>query len=53
MGKRYIWNPATCCCKKGKYLANTIGDSVFTYDEINDEEEIKTNTTNFNEKSKL
>ena len=32
--KVYIWNPATCSCKNGKYLANTMNESVITSDEI-------------------
>ena len=32
--KDYIWNPATCSSKNGKYLASTIDDSVITCDEI-------------------
>ena len=24
----YLWNPATCNCKNGKYLASIIDDSV-------------------------
>ena len=28
--KDYIWNPATCSCKNGKYLASVIDDSVVT-----------------------
>ena len=48
--KDYIWNPATCSCKNGKYLAGNIGDSVITFDEII--EETKTVPTNFNEKNK-
>ena len=53
--KYYIWNPATCSCENGKYLASIIDDSVFTYDEIIDrkaksnDEETKTIRTNFNE----
>ena len=50
--KVYIWNPATCSCGNGKYLANFSDDSVMTYAEII--EETKTVPTNFNEKkSKL
>ena len=31
----YIWNPATCSCKNGEYLAGIIeNDSVITCDEI-------------------
>ena len=37
--KKYcIWNPATRSCENGKYLANTMDDSVITYDEIIDVE---------------
>ena len=32
--KGYIWNPAPCSCKNGKYLAFTIDDSVIACDEI-------------------
>ena len=32
--KYYIWNPATCSCKNGKYLTNIMYDSVITCDEI-------------------
>ena len=46
-----IWNPATCSCENGKYLARIIDDSVITYDEII--KEIKTVTTIFNEKSAI
>ena len=28
--KYYIWNPATCSCKNGKYLASFIDNSVIT-----------------------
>ena len=35
--KDYIWNPATCSCKNGKYLASIIDDSVITCDEIIEE----------------
>ena len=46
--KGYIWNPTTCSCKNGKYLANIIDGSVITCDDII--EEAKTIPTNFNEK---
>ena len=55
--KDYIWNPATCSYKKSKYFASIIDDSVITCDEIIDaeaklyDEEVKTVTTNFNEKN--
>ena len=53
----YIWNPATCICKNGKYLAGIIDDPVITYDEIiyavakSFNEETKTVLTNLNEKN--
>ena len=46
--KDYIWNPATCSCENGKYLASIIDDSVITCDEIT--EETKTVITKCNEK---
>ena len=30
----FIWNPATSSCENGKFLANVIGYSVITCDEI-------------------
>ena len=45
--RKHVWNPATCNCKNGKYLASIMDDSMITCDEIiesYDEE------TNFNEK---
>ena len=47
--KDYIWNPATCSCENGKYLASIIDDSVSTYDGIIE----KKVPTNVNEKSNL
>ena len=35
-GKDYIWNPARCSCKNGKYLTSILDDSVMTCDEIRD-----------------
>ena len=32
--KNYIWNPATCSCKNGKYLTSIIDNSVIKCDEI-------------------
>ena len=32
--KDYIWNPATCSCVNGKYLASIMGDSAIMCDEI-------------------
>ena len=48
--KDYIWNPTTCSCENGKYLASIIDDLVIRCDEI--VEETKTAPTNFNEKKK-
>ena len=45
--KDYIWNPSTCICENGKYLASIMDDSVITCDEIIEE----TAPTNFNEKT--
>ena len=45
MKKYYAWNPSTCSCENGKYLASNTDDSVIKCDEIIDVEE-----TNFNEK---
>ena len=30
--KDYVWNPATCNCENGKYLASVMDDSVITCD---------------------
>ena len=49
MEKIYIWNPAMCTCKNGKYLINIMDDSVIICDEIVDTE-AKTIPTNFDEK---
>ena len=51
--KVYIWNPATCSCKNGKYLATVIDDSVITCDKTIDVEETRTVRTNFNEKNAI
>ena len=50
--KDYIWNPATCSCKNGKYLASITNDSVIKFDKIIEsyEQETKTVITNFNQK---
>ena len=47
--KDYIWNPTTCICKDGKYLASIMDDSAITCDESYDEE-TQNITTNFNVK---
>ena len=46
--KYHIWNPATCSCENGKFLASIADDSVITRDEIIDTS--KTVATNFKEK---
>ena len=58
--KNYVWDPATCSCENGKYLASIMDDSAITCDEIiesHDEDteaklydETKTIPTNFNGK---
>ena len=47
--KGYIWNPATCSCKNGKYLAIIMEDSAIASDEIIElhDEETKTVSSNF------
>ena len=32
--KHYVWNPATCSCENGKYLASIMDDSPIMSDEI-------------------
>ena len=49
MWKRLCLESSTCNCKNGKYLANTMDDSVITCDEIIDAE-TKTVPTNFSKK---
>ena len=50
--KDYVWNPATCNCENGKYLASIMDDSTIICDEVIEsyDEKIKTIPTNFNEK---
>ena len=43
--KEYIWNPATCNCENGKFLASIVNDSTIMCDEIIEE----TVPTNLNE----
>ena len=56
--KNYVWNPATCNCQNGKYLASIMNNSAIMCDEVTDAEaksnnkETKTVPTNFNEKYK-
>ena len=40
--KYFVWNPATCTCKNGKYLASIIDDSVLTCEEMKEAKETKT-----------
>ena len=48
--KYYIWNPATCCYKNGKYLASFMDDALVICDEdIEFDDKIKTVPTNVNE----
>ena len=35
--KDYIWNPSTCICENGKYLASIMDDSVITFDKAIEE----------------
>ena len=50
--KDYVWNPATCNCENGKYLASITDDSAITCDQVIEsyDEKIKTIPTNFNKK---
>ena len=49
--EKYIWNPSTCSCEKGKYLAIIVDDSAITCDEIIDgEARSYDEETNFNER---
>ena len=55
MEKDYIWNPATCNCENGKYLASILDNLTITCDEIIDvDAEAKSNDketkTNLNDK---
>ena len=45
--KDYVWNPATCNCENGKYLASIMDDSAIRRDEIIEsyEEEAKLSRT--------
>ena len=44
--KNIAWNPSTCICENGKYLASIKADSIITFDEIINMEE-----TDFNERN--
>ena len=48
--KDYVWNPATCNCENGKYLASIMDDSAIMCDEVRESYETKTVSTNSNEK---
>ena len=50
--KDYVWNPATCSCENGKYLASIMNGSAITCDEIIESynEETKTIPANLNKK---
>ena len=45
--KDYVWNPSTCNCENGKYLASIMDDSVIICDGVI---ESHIEETNFNEK---
>ena len=47
--KDYIWNPAKCSCKNGKYLAIIMEDSAIVSDQITElhDKETKTVPSNF------
>ena len=49
--KDYVWNPSTCNCENGKYLAIIMDDLAIMCDEIIESyhNETKTIPTNFNE----
>ena len=55
--KDYTWNPATCSCQNGKYLASILNEWAIACDEVIDVQaksngkETKPFPTNFNEKS--
>ena len=51
----YVWNPATCSCENGKYLANIMDDSAVTCDKIIEpyDEETENILTNFNDKKAI
>ena len=53
--KDYIWNPSTCSCENGKYLASIMDDSAITCDEVivSYDKETKTIPANFTEKKAI
>ena len=44
--KYYVWNPATCNCENGKYLASIMDESGVICGEIIDVKETNSNETN-------
>ena len=48
--KDYVWNPATCNCENGKYLASMMDDSAIICYEVIDADAESHGETNFNEK---
>ena len=40
------WNPATCGCKNGKYLASIMNDSAIACDEVTESYDEQTKTFN-------
>ena len=52
MKKIIFWNPCTCSCENGKYLASIIDDSTIICDEVIESfnKEIKPIPTNFDKK---
>ena len=51
--KDYIWNPSTCNCKSGKYLASIMNDLAITCDKAIElyDKETETIPTKFNKKA--
>ena len=49
--KDYVWNPATCNCENGKYLASIMDDSDIIFDEVKEADAESNDETNFNEKA--
>ena len=48
MWKDYTWNPTSCSCENGQYLASITDNSLITCDEII--EQTKTTPTTVNKK---
>ena len=44
--KKKNWNPATCSCKNGKYLASIMNDSAIACDEVTESYDEQTKTFN-------